>query len=75
VQDLVDVLSGKGFYAPYGEKVAADNTEKLRWYVRGSWAGETEESWGSAVVTGAVSVSEMHAWLKQNPDAFVAAIR
>ena len=75
VQDLVDVLSGKGFYAPYGAKVAADNSEKLSWYVRGGWNGETAENWGEAVVTKAVSVTEMHAWIKENPDAFVAAIR
>jgi len=75
VQDLVDVLQGKGFYAPYGEKVAADNSEKLSWYVRGNWTGEKVENWREAVVTEAVSVSDMHAWLKENPEAFVAAIR
>ena len=75
VQDLVDVLEGKGFYAPYGEKVAADNSEKLSWYVRGNWSGEVADTWGNAVVTKAVSVTEMHAWIKNNPDAFVAAIR
>ena len=74
VQDLVDVLSGKGFYAPYGAKVAADNSEKLTWYVRGNWQGETEETWNGAVLTKPVSVSQMHAWLKENPAAFVAAI-
>lgn len=75
VQDLVDVLSGKGFYAPYGEKVQADNSETLRWYVRGNWNGEVAEHWGSAVVTGKVSIADMHAWIKENPEAFVAAIR
>ena len=75
VQDLVDVLAGKSFYAPYGEKVAADNSEALRWYVRGNWQGEVEQKWGEAVVTKAVAISEMHAWLKENPDAFAAAIR
>ena len=75
VQDLVDVLEGKGFYAPYGEKVAADNSEELTWYVRGNWQGEAAETWGEAVVTKAVSVADMHAWIKQNPNAFVAAIR
>ena len=75
VQDLVDVLCGKSFYAPYGAKVAANNSETYRWYVRGGWQGEAEESWGNAVVTKMVSVSDMHAWLKENPEAFVAAIR
>ena len=75
VQDLVDVLAGKGFYAPYGAVVAADNSEAARWYVRGNWAGETEACWGNAVVTKAVPIAEMHAWLKENPDAFAAMIR
>ena len=74
VQDRVDVLAGKGFYAPYGAKVAADNSEKLTWYVRGSWNGEIAENWNGAVLTMPVSVSDMHAWLKENPEAFVAAI-
>ncbi len=75
VQDLVDVLEGKGFYAPYGEKVAANNDLGLTWYVRGGWTGETAEVWGEAVITKPVSVTAMHAWIKENPDAFVAAIR
>ena len=75
VQDLVDVLAGKGFYAPYGGHAAAVNDEELTWYVRGSWNGETKEHWGSAAVTAPVSVARMHAWLKENPNAFAAAIR
>jgi len=75
VQDLVDVLEGKSFYAPYGEKVAADTSVEMTWYVRGDWQGEVGENWGEAVVTKAVSVADMHAWIKANPDAFVAAIR
>ncbi len=75
VQDLVDVLNGKGFYAPYGECVAADNSEEMTWYVRGNWTGERSETWGNAAVTKPVSIAAMHAWIKENPDAFVAAIR
>ena len=75
VQDLVDVLAGKGFYAPYGGHAAAVNDEKLTWYVRGNWNGETKEYWGSAAVTAPVSVAAMHAWLKENPNVFAAAIR
>ena len=75
VQDLVDVLEGKPFYAPYGEKVSADNSEKLTYYVRGNWPGEVVETWGNAVVTAPVAVSEIHAWRKDNPEAFIAAIR
>ncbi len=73
VQDLVDVVNGKGFYAPYGGKVAAVGDEKLRWYVRGSWTGEVSETWGEAKITPPVSVTEMHKWLKENPEAFAAA--
>ena len=77
VQDCVDLLQGKDFYSPYGEKVSAVNSDKLRWYVRGncdSWlAAQKAENWGEAVVTTPVSVSDMHAWLKNNPDAFAAA--
>ncbi len=74
VQDLVDVLAGKGFYAPYGGKVAAENDTALTWYVRGPWQGKTEETWGSGVITGPVSVDQMHRWLKENPSAFAAAL-
>ena len=74
VQDLVDVLEGKGFYSTYGGKVSACNEEEMTWYVRGSWNGGIQETWGNAVLTTPVSVSEMHKWIKANPDAFVAAI-
>ena len=75
VQDLVDVLEGKSFYAPYGPSVKAENSDKLHYYVRGNWQGEVEETWNGAVITTPVAVNEMHAWLKENPDAFIAAIR
>ena len=74
VQDLVDVRMGKSFYAPYGGKVQAENSETMRYYVRGGWDGATEAIWGNAVITAAVSVDEMHAWAKNHPDAFIAAI-
>ena len=78
VQDCADLLAGKGFYCGYGAKVAAVNDDKLTYYVRGAkdaWLDEnTAENWGSAVITKPVSVSDMHAWLKANPDAFIAAI-
>ena len=77
VQDCADVLAGKGFYSPYGEKVAAENTDTLRYYVSGAadaWLEEnTAETWGDAVVTVPVSVDKIHAWRKANPDAFIAA--
>ena len=75
VEDLVDVLQGRGFYAPYGGAVSADNSGTLRYYVRGGWNGSVEENWGTGVVTAPVAVSEMHAWLKENPEAFIAAIK
>ena len=74
VQDLVDLIEGKGFYSTYGGKVSASNEEAMCYYVRGNWPGAAKETWGSAVVTEPVPVSEMHAWLKENPDAFAAAI-
>ena len=74
VQDLVDLIEGKGFYSTYGGKVSASNEEAMCYYVRGNWSGAAKETWGNAVVTEPVPVSEMHAWLKENPDAFAAAI-
>lgn len=74
VEDLVDVLKGNGFYAPYGEPQSADNSGCLRYYVRGGWDGEVSEDWNGAVVTAPVAVSDMHAWIKSHSEAFVAAI-
>ena len=78
VQDCADLLSGKGFYSPYGAKVAATNSEKLRFYVRGaadSWLESVKaENWGDATVTEPVAVSQLHAWLKEHPGTFAAAI-
>ncbi len=74
VQDLADLLEGNGFYSTYGEKVDLDNSGRLKWYVRGGWTGAVCDTWGDAVITEPVAVNEMHAWLKDHPDAFVAAI-
>ncbi len=78
IQDCADILAGKGFYCPYGEKVTVSNTDKLCYYVSGAcdpWLEENKhENWGDAVVTKPVSVSDMHSWLKNNPGAFIAAI-
>ncbi len=78
VQDCADVLVNKGFYSPYGEKTAANNTDTLCYYVRGgsdAWLEEnTAEKWGEAVITKPVSVEAMHAWLKDQPNAFIAAM-
>ena len=73
VQDLVDLLEDKGFYSPYGEAVAVDNSECLTWYVRGDWTGDVKECWGDAKIVENVSVDAMHAWRKENPEAFIAA--
>ena len=79
VQDLCDLLAGNGFYAPCTGTVAAKNDGLLRFYVRGAsdaWLQSvTAESWGSGVVTEPVAVDEIHAWLKNYPDCFMAAIR
>ena len=78
LQDCVDLLRGNGFYAPYGEKVTACNDEKLRFYVRGdsdAWLeSNKEDTWGEAIVTRPVAVSEMHSWLKSHPGTFLAAL-
>ena len=78
VQDCADVLAGKKFYSTYTEKVAAENTEEMCYYVRGAsdaWLESVkQEAWGEATVTKPVSVETMHAWRKANPDAMIAAI-
>jgi len=74
VQDCADQLSGKGFYSPYGPKVRAVNDEKLCYYVRGAAWNDPAEAWGEACITKPVAVDEMHAWLKENPTAFIAAM-
>ncbi len=78
VQDCADLLSGNGYYSPYGGKVAADNSVKMSYYVRGdkdSWLEENmQEAWGEAVVTKPVAVAAMHNWLKEHPGTFIAAI-
>ena len=74
VQDCVDLLRGTGFYCPYGNKVSVNNEEKLSYYVRGGWDGETADTWGSAVITAPISVQQMHNWLKAHPGAFAAAV-
>ena len=78
VQDCADVLAGKGFYSPYGGKVDAVNTDELCYYVRGAQDAWLEQHkadiWGDAVITAPVSVAAMHAWRKENPGVFIAAI-
>ena len=78
MQDCADVVRGKGYYSPYGGKVTADNSKQMCYYVRGdkdAWLEENkQESWGEAIVTKPVAVSEMHAWLKAHPGSFIAAM-
>ena len=78
VQDCADVLAGKGFYSPYGGKVSADNSLQLQFYVRGdsdAWLEEnTDTCWNGAVITKPVAVEAMHAWLKNHPGTFLAAL-
>ena len=78
VQDCADVIAGKSFYSPYGEKTPAANADTLCFYVSGvcdSFVEENKaEAWGDAVVTKPISVEAIHAWRKANPDAFIAAI-
>lgn len=78
VQDCADVLQGKGFYSPYGDKVCADNSVLRQFYVRGgkdAWLEENkQEAWGEAIVTKPVAVSQMHHWLAEHPGTFIAAL-
>ena len=74
VQDLVDVLAGKPFYAKPEAPAAAKNDATLSFYLRGPWDGPVRESWGEGLVTPPVSVKEIHTWAKNNPKAFFAAI-
>ena len=78
VQDCVDLLEGKGFYSPYGEKTEVSNQEEMYYYVRGeedAWLAEhTREHWGSGVIAGPVSVQQIHSWHKAHPNAFLAAL-
>ena len=77
LQDCADILSSKGFYSPYGEKLQACNNEKRTYYVRGAsdaWLEEnTREIWGDAVITLPVETEKMHTWRKAHPDVFIAA--
>ena len=78
VQDCADLLAGRSFYSPYGAKTAAVCSDKLCYYVSGasdSWLeANTQETWGDAVVTGPVSVEEIHTWRSNHPDVFIAAL-
>ena len=77
LQDCVDVLRGNGFYSPFGPKVSAKNTNTLRFYVSqpDAWVAQRQaENWDGAAVTQPIPVEEMHAWLKDHPQVFVAAL-
>lgn len=74
VQDLADIRAGAHFYTTCALPVTAENGQCLSWYVRGGWDGEYREHWGSGVITAPIPVSQMHAWKKAHPDAFIAAL-
>ncbi len=78
VQDCADILAGKGFYSPYGEKVTAVNEDTLCYYVSGAkdpWLEENKaDAWGDAIITKPVSVSAIHTWRAAHKDTFIAAI-
>ena len=78
MQDCADILRGRGYYSPYGSKVKADNSKLLRYYVRGNrdaWLEENkQDTWGDAVITKPVAVSQMHTWLENHPGSFIAAL-
>ena len=78
IQDCMDITLGKGFYCPYGEKVAAKNCDLVSYYVSGSqdaWLKEiTQDTWGDGVITKPVSVDVFHSWLKTQDGVFAAAL-
>ena len=78
LQDCVDVMQGRSFYCGCGAPAVADNTEALRFYVRGAsdaWLeAQREESWADAIVTKPVSVRQMHDWRSKHPGVFIAAV-
>lgn len=78
LQDCVDLVHGNGFYSVCQGKAQVSNGKLLQFYVRGAsdcWLMEnTAEHWGSGVVTVPVSVDEIHAWRKQFPNVFLAAL-
>ncbi len=78
VQDCVDEMGCRCFYTPYGRRAAAVNREEMTYYVRcpaNAWPEEkTGERWGSGIITSPIPVEEIHAWLGQHPEAFIAAI-
>ena len=78
LQDCIDFLAGTGFYGPCGPKTPVVNEDLYSYYVRGdsdAWLTDhQQETWGDAVVTKPVTVAKMHAWLKEHPGAFIAAL-
>ncbi len=78
VQDCMDFLSGRGFYCRYGKKVTVINNTKCAYYVSAkadAWLeSHSHLRWGHAMITDPVSVHDMHRWLKDHPEAFVAAL-
>lgn len=74
VQDLMDVLAGKGFYAGAEKTATAKNEKAMAFYVRGPWEGTVAEIWGDGVVTEPVPVGQMHHWAKAHPKAFFAGL-
>ena len=76
VLDCVDVLKGVGFYTDLGTPVTAENTAPMRYYIRSAdplpW--QAEENWGDGVLTVPVSPTQVHSWLREHPDAFIAAL-
>lgn len=80
VQDCIDVSRGAGPYCETSAPCDVDNEAVLRrYYVRGArdpFLDEVrEDTWGEAVITRAIPVSEIHAWAKaQTAPVFFAAL-
>ena len=78
VQDLCDFLQGNGYYSVCKGSAGVSNQDTLQFYVRGAgdaWLeSHTAEHWGDAVITTPVPVAEIHAWCKNYPNVFMAAM-
>ena len=78
LQDCVELTLGKGYYSVCRGEAKAVNSLERAFYVRGGsdeWLESgTADHWGEGVVTKPVSVDEMHRWLKNHPNVFMAAI-
>ncbi|XCB29692.1 homoserine dehydrogenase [Arcanobacterium hippocoleae] len=84
LQDLCDLQDGKDFHTsifPHTQTFAENHTA-MRYYIRGTQnelaqfpAAQAAQQWGDGILTAALPISHVHAWISAHPTAFAAAIR